>query len=93
MSLHGWKLYLILAWLAVTTLLTGLSLFATQNTVDTVQRILSSEKVCSETNQGTACRALYDRLSDNISDAQRHRLACVVFQTAGVKPNIECPGG
>jgi len=40
---------------------------------------LGSEKVCSQSNQGSACRALFDRLARNLSPAQRKRLGCDVI--------------
>lgn len=39
---------------------------------------LSSEKVCSESNRGDACRALFQRLAEDLSPQQRRDLACAV---------------
>lgn len=50
-----------------------------------VQDSLKSEKVCSKTNQVPACRDLFDRLSKNITHAQRHRLGCAALE--GLLPN------
>jgi hypothetical protein len=52
-----------------------------QNTreIQQIQRVLRSEKVCSLSHQGSACRALFDRLAMNLSEAQRFRLACDVL--------------
>jgi hypothetical protein len=55
---------------------------------------LKKEKVCSETNQGEACRDLFDRLANNITDAQRLRLACVVLNAQGkaeTMAELNCP--
>ena len=38
-----------------------------------------AEKVCSDTNQGQACRDLFNRLRNNITDEQRFQLACMVL--------------
>ena len=91
MYLHGWKLYVILAWMTLTSLFTGYSLLHAQGRVEEIHKTLTSEKVCSASNVGPACQALFDRLAASITDAQRTRLACVVFQYAEVKPNIPCP--
>jgi hypothetical protein len=91
MSLHGWKLYVLLAWILLVTLSTGLSLVATHNDVDAIDARLKTAKVCSDTNRGQACIDLFNRLARSITEAQRDRLACVVFQHAKVKPNINCP--
>jgi hypothetical protein len=41
---------------------------------------LSKEKVCSESSdQPVACRALFERLSGNLSEEQRMRLACIAI--------------
>jgi hypothetical protein len=47
--------------------------------IEQVRRLLVSEKVCSLSNQGEACRALFNRLAVNLSEAQRFRLACDVL--------------
>ena len=44
-----------------------------------VQSGLIREKVCSLSNQGAACRALFDRLAKNLSRPQRKRLGCDVI--------------
>jgi hypothetical protein len=49
---------------------------------DDIQRIkgvLFSEKICSVSNTGEACRALFNRLADSLSEKQRFRLACDVL--------------
>jgi len=50
-----------------------------------VQDQLKAEKVCSKSNQVPACRDLFDRLSMNITKAQRHRLGCAALE--GLLPN------
>ena len=55
---------------------------------------LKKEKVCSETNQGQACRDLFDRLSGNISEAQRLKFTCVTLKVQGeteTMKRINCP--
>ena len=44
--------------------------------VTRIQAVLFSEKVCSDSNRGAACRALFDRLAESLSDNQRLRAAC-----------------
>jgi len=44
-----------------------------------VATALVREKVCSLSNQGDACRSLFDRLARNLSPAQRKRLGCDVI--------------
>lgn len=39
---------------------------------------LEAEKVCSESNRGDACRALFQRLAEDLSAQQRRDLACSV---------------
>ena len=41
---------------------------------------LQSEKVCSESNRGDSCRALFQRLSEDLSPEQRRALSCAVAQ-------------
>ena len=92
MFLHGWKLYALLAWIVLITVTNGVALYLTNGEGDRLDARFRSQKVCTESNQG-ACQALFERLANNITDAQRRDLACVVFRTAGVKPNIDCPEG
>src|SRR5213592_2176235 len=41
---------------------------------------LAKEKVCSQSsNRRAACRALFDRLAESISDRQRYKLACAIL--------------
>lgn len=69
---------------------------STRTEVAEHDRILSqfrSEKVCSDTNQGQACRDLFNRLRNNITDAQRFQLACMVLDQTKQKEvfdNIGC---
>lgn len=52
-----------------------------QSEQNRIQQKLAKEKVCSQSsNRLIACRALFDRLSNNISDKQRHELACAVLE-------------
>lgn len=45
-----------------------------------VRQILGAEKVCSQSsNQKVACRALFNRLANNISNKQQRRLTCTVL--------------
>jgi hypothetical protein len=90
--MHGWKLYVLLTLIIMTTISTGVSLLTAHNQVDRIDERLRAGRVCTQMNQG-ACQALFERLANNITDAQRRDLACVVFRTAGVKPNIDCPEG
>lgn len=41
-----------------------------------VRLSLQSEKVCSESNRGSACRALFERLVEDITRTQTRRMAC-----------------
>lgn len=55
---------------------------------------LKSEKVCSESNRGEACRDLFNRLATSISEKQRLRLACVILNVEGERKTMErlgCP--
>lgn len=59
-----------------------------------VAHSLKEEKICSETNQGQACRDLFNRLSDNISEYQRLRFTCVTLKVQGeteTMKRINCP--
>lgn len=46
------------------------------DTAREVRALLVSDKVCTDTNQGAACRALFDRLARSLTREQRFRLAC-----------------
>lgn len=46
--------------------------------VSTFQERIRSEKVCTESNRGDPCRALFQRLAEDLSAAQRLALACEV---------------
>jgi hypothetical protein len=50
-----------------------------------VQQQIRAEQVCSATNQGDACRELFDRLARSITPEQRYRLGCNTL--AGLLPN------
>jgi hypothetical protein len=59
---------------------------------EVVDSALDKQKICGdETPQ--FCRDLFERLSDNISDAQRERLACTVaeYLVVQLKPGTNCP--
>lgn len=59
-----------------------------------ISQELAKEKVCSETNQGEACRDLFQRLRNNISNTQRFQLACVILdqtQQTDIFKKIGCP--
>jgi hypothetical protein len=70
-----------------------------QNTrqIQQVRQLLVAEKVCSVSNQGDACRALFDRLAIHLSEAQRFRLACDVLAPLDIPDAVrwareaECP--
>jgi hypothetical protein len=61
-----------------------------------VLNALQREKVCTATNDTDACRALYERLSRNLTDGQRLRLACAVLdqfrgeEAARIKAKTPC---
>jgi hypothetical protein len=65
--------------------------------IQQIQQLLVTEKVCSLSNQGDACRALFDRLAVNLSEAQRFRLACDVLAPLDIPDAVrwareaECP--
>jgi len=42
--------------------------------VAVVQSTFKSEQVCSKSNQGAACRELFNRLENNLADVQSQRL-------------------
>jgi hypothetical protein len=44
-----------------------------------IKAVLFSEKVCSDTNRGQACRDLFNRLASSLSPDQRFRLGCDVL--------------
>ena len=46
--------------------------------VENFQERIHAEKVCTESNRGDPCRALFQRLSEDISAQQRLALACEV---------------
>lgn len=46
---------------------------------------LRNEQVCSLSNQGDACRDLFDRLAKSITPTQRYRLGCQAL--GGLLPN------
>lgn len=46
--------------------------------VESFQERIRSEKVCTETNRGDSCRALFQRLAEDLSVEQRLALACEV---------------
>jgi hypothetical protein len=48
-----------------------------QRTRVVVEKFVSSERICTDSNE-SACRALFERLSRNITTDQRLRLACLV---------------
>jgi hypothetical protein len=70
-----------------------------QNTrqIQQVRQLLVAEKVCSVSNQGAACRALFDRLATHLSKEQRFRLACDVLAPLDIPDAVrwareaECP--
>ena len=88
---HGWKFYGLIVAIVLLSLSTGLNMYSIHHRTDSIDTRLRTAKVCSDMNRGQACRDLFDRLATSISDEQRARLACVVFQYAGVKPAINCP--
>lgn len=49
------------------------------------QRI-ADEKVCTESNRGDPCRALFQRLAEDLSPQQRRDLACAVAQELQLTP-------
>ncbi len=51
-----------------------------ENTQDIqeLNKYIKSQKICSDSNQ-KACVDLFQRLSDNITEAQRKELACAVL--------------
>ena len=59
----------------------------------TQRKVLVRERVCSQTNQGAACRALFDRLANAATPAQKLRLACEAIHALGEKPprTAHCP--
>lgn len=46
--------------------------------VSTFQERIRGEKVCTESNRGDPCRALFQRLAEDLSAEQIHELACAV---------------
>ena len=88
---HGWRFYVLLAAVILLAVSTALNMYAIEHRTDSIDARLRTAKVCSDMNRGAACRDLFDRLATSISDEQRARLACVVFQYAKVEPNIPCP--
>lgn len=50
----------------------------TRNFVENFKLSLQLEKVCTESNRGDPCRALFQRLAEDISAEQRLALACEV---------------
>jgi cytochrome c-type biogenesis protein CcmH/NrfF len=84
----------------LTLILTIVSVNTYKSDVNTVldqQKIidaaLSKQKICSD-SQPQFCVDLFERLSDNISEAQRERLACTVvtyFEAVQLKPGTHCP--
>ncbi len=46
--------------------------------VENFQARIHAEKVCTESNRGDPCRALFQRLSEDLSAEQRLALACEV---------------
>lgn len=52
-----------------------------QQFVDTFADRIRREKVCTETNRGDSCRALFQRLAEDLSEQQRIALACDVAKT------------
>jgi hypothetical protein len=57
-----------------------------------VESVLDNQKICGNTSP-EFCQDLFERLSDNISHAQRIELACTVarFTTAEIIPGVKCP--
>jgi CHASE1-domain containing sensor protein len=49
-----------------------------QTFVDTFQERIRKERVCTESNRGDPCRALFQRLAEDLSAEQRLALACEV---------------
>lgn len=49
-----------------------------QTFVDTFRERIRSERVCTESNRGDPCRALFQRLAEDLSAQQRLTLACEV---------------
>lgn len=49
-----------------------------ENFVENFKERIQSDKVCTESNRGMACRALFERLAQDITTSQRHELACAV---------------
>lgn len=50
---------------------------------------IASEKVCTESNRGDPCRALFQRLSEDLSPEQRRALACAVAQELQLRPQYQ----
>ena len=51
-----------------------------QSFVESFQERIRGEKVCTESNRGDPCRALFQRLAEDLSTQQRRDLACAVAQ-------------
>lgn len=67
----------------------------------TIDRVLKNEHVCSETNRGAPCRALFYRIRTGLSYVERRLAACDVLSGMGrygapTRRDLRCappPGG
>jgi hypothetical protein len=55
------------------------------SSIDSIEKELRHQKICTESDQ-EACINLFERLANNITPAQQHRLACLVLRQ--LNPNI-----
>lgn len=56
-----------------------------------IKKVLVTEKVCSDTNRGPPCRALYERVQRDMSLKQRKQRACDVARILNLHTEDRCP--
>lgn len=57
--------------------------------VENFRQRIADEKVCTESNRGDPCRALFQRLAEDISSEQRRDLACAIAQELQLRPQYQ----
>ena len=97
--LAWWRTYWELVTGVWLILLTAGMFFFGFRAYETHRQFIQRERICSDTNQGDACRELYERIERSLTLDQRHRRVCLLIATLVEDPGVarvykaQCTGG
>lgn len=57
-----------------------LAISANTQADEAVNAVLQKERICADSSDVTACRALFERLARSVTDEQRYRLGCAAIK-------------